>query len=127
LNVVDSSGWLEYFADGLNADFFDEPLQEPDALVVPAITIYEVFKSVLRQRGEDLALRVAAQMHLGKVVDLDADLAMSAAKLSVNLGLPMADSIIMATALAHRATVWTQDSDFEGLEGVRYVPAGRRA
>ena len=123
MNVVDSSGWLEYFADGPNAGFFAEPLVEPDKLVVPVITVYEVFKSVLRQRGEDKALRAVAQMHKGQVVDLDAGLAMTAAKLSLDLKLPMADSIILATARARRAEVWTQDGDFEGIDGVRYVRA----
>ena len=124
MNVVDSSGWLEYFADGPNADFFEEALRDSDALCVPAITVYEVFKVVLRQRGEDKALRVVAHMHRGRLVDLDADLSMSAARLSLHLGLPMADSIILATARAHHATLWTQDADFEGLEDVRYTPAG---
>jgi predicted nucleic acid-binding protein len=121
MNVVDSSGWLEYFADGPNADFFASAVENSSDLVVPSISIYEVFKRVLQQRGEGDALQVAAIMHQGQVVDLDAALALSAAKTSVELGLPMADSIILATAWAFEATLWTQDVDFEGMDGVQYI------
>jgi predicted nucleic acid-binding protein len=120
LHVVDSSGWLEYFADGPNADFFAAALEEPDALVVPAVSLYEVFKRVLQQRSEDLALRAVAQMRQGRVVDLDTALALHAARLSVAHRLPMADSMILATARRHDAVLWTQDADFDGIEGVRY-------
>ncbi len=126
LHVVDSSGWLEYFADGPNADFFAAALEEPGGLVVPAVSLYEVFKRVLQQRSEDEALRAAAQMRQGRVVELDAALALSAARLSVEHRLPMADSMILATARQYDATLWTQDADFEGIEGVRYraTPSG---
>ncbi len=103
MNVVDSSGWLEYFADGPNADDFAPPLEDRAALIVPSISIYEVFKVVLRQRGEDSALQAAALMQQGTVVDLAASLAMVAAKTSLELSLPMADSIILATARFHNA------------------------
>ena len=121
MNVVDSSGWLEYFGDGANADFFAEPLADPAALVVPAISIFEVFKRVLAQRGEVSALQAAALMQQGQVQPLDASLAMLAARLSHELKLPMADSIMLATARQLDALLWTQDADFAGLPGVRYV------
>jgi len=125
LNVVDSSGWLEYFADGPNAEAFAEPLAQPEELVVPAISIFEVFKRVLQQRDETAALQAAALMQQGRVIALDSSLAMSAAKLSVDRALPMADSIILATAREFGATLWTQDTDFEGIEDVRFFPAAK--
>lgn len=121
MNVVDSSGWLEYFADGPNTDFFAPAVHNTAALVVPAISIYEVFKRVLQQRGEDEALQAIAAMAQGQVVDLDMTLALSAAKISAEQGLPMADSIILATARAYEAILWTQDANFEDIEGVEYV------
>lgn len=121
MNVVDSSGWLEYFADGLNADFFAPAVENVAELVVPSISIYEVFKRVLQQRDEGDALQAVAVMQQGTVVDLDAAIALNAAKLSVGLRLPMADSVMLATARAHDATLWTQDSDFRAFEGVQYV------
>ena len=121
MNVVDSSGWLEYFADGPNADFFAPAVEQMSELIVPTISVYEVFKRVLQQRGESDAIQAVAVMQQGATADLDAGLAMSAAKLSVDLGLPMADSVILATARAHSATLWTQDADFAGMEGVQYV------
>lgn len=121
-NVVDSSGWIEYFADGPNADFFEAAIEDASALVVPSISIYEVFKRLLAEpNGEEAALRVVATMQRGCVVDLDAELALNAAKTSWETKLPMADSIILSTARTHRATVWTQDRDFEGMAGVEYV------
>lgn len=122
MNLVDSSGWLEFLADGPNADQFAEPLKDPTTLVVPSITIYEVFKVVLRQRGEDAALQAAALMQQGMVVELSPSLAMVAAKTSVELALPMADSIILTSARLHRATLWTQDQHFQGVGGVRFLP-----
>ena len=124
MNVVDSSAWLEYFADGPNAEAFAEPLRDVAALVVPAITIYEVFKVVCRQRGEDAALQAAALMQQGTVVELSASLAMSAAKTSLDLKLPMADSIILVTARLHNALLWTQDEHFRDVDGVRFFPKG---
>lgn len=121
MNLVDSSGWLEYLADGANAEFFAPPIEDVGRLIVPTIGLLEVFKRVLQQRSENEALRAIALMRQGKVIDLDADLALSAAKLGREHRLPLADSIILATARKFRATVWTQDSDFEGLEGVRYA------
>jgi predicted nucleic acid-binding protein len=124
MNIVDSSGWLEYFADGPNAEHFAGPLRDVAGLIVPAITLYEVFKVVCRQRGEDAALQAIALMQQGEVVELNASLALLAAKVSLELKLPMADSIILATARSHEAALWTQDVDFADLEGVRYFPKG---
>jgi toxin FitB len=121
MNLVDSSGWLEYFADGLNAKFFATPLKKIDELVVPTISIYEVFKSVIRQRGDSAGLQAVAVMKQGQVIDLTTDISMIAAKLSLTHNIPMADSIILATGRFHQATVWTQDADFKGLEGVEYI------
>ncbi len=120
MNVVDSSAWLEFFADGPNAAEFADPLGERDSLIVPTITIYEVFKVVCRQRGEDAALQTAALMQQGRVVELTPSLAMVAARTSLELGLPMADSIILATARLYDALLWTQDEHFRGLHDVRY-------
>ncbi len=125
MNVVDSSGWLEYFADGPNASFFAPPVEDLELLVVPTISLYEVFKRVLQQTDESAALQAVAVMRQGRVVDLTQVLALKAATISAQLGLPMADSIILATARAHEATVWTQDADFENLEGVRYTPKSK--
>ena len=122
MNVVDSSGWLEYFADGPNAAVFARPIQATSTLIVPSISLFEVFKRVMTQRGEDTALEAVAMMRQGRVVPLDDALALDAARLSVEHRLPMADSIILATARAHRATLWTQDADFENVNSVRYLP-----
>lgn len=120
MNVVDSSGWLEYFADGTNADFFSEAIESTADLIVPVATLYEVFKRVLLQRGEGNALQAIALMQQGRIVDLTASLALAGARLSTENRLPMADSLILATARAHDAVLWTQDSDFEDMPGVRF-------
>ena len=127
MNVVDSSGWIEYLAAGPNADYFAEPLGNTEELVVPSISILEVYRYVLRERGREAALTAAASMRQGKVIDLDAGLALEAAELGVANQLPMADSIIYATAQAHQATLWTQDADFEELAGVRFIAKRRGA
>ena len=121
MNVVDSSGWLEYFADGPNAAFFAPPIEATRELLVPTLSLYEVFKRVLQQRGEEQALQAVALMQQGQVVDLTAAIALSAAKASIERRLPMADSIMLATARAHGAVFWTQDADFDGVDGVKYV------
>ncbi len=127
MNVVDSSAWLEYFADGPNATVFAPPIQATAELVVPSITLLEVFKRVYQQRGEGPALQAIALMQQGRVIDLDAPLALAAAKLGADSKLPLADSVVLATARQLEATLWTQDSDFEGLEGVRYRAKPRNA
>lgn len=117
-NVVDSSGWLEYFADSDRADFFAPAIEDTEHLLVPMISIYEVFKKVLRERGENDALQVASLMQAGRVIDLDGELALEAARHA----LPLADSLIYATSLRHGATLWTQDEHFKDLPQVRYYP-----
>lgn len=120
MNVVDSSAWLEYFAAGSNAAKFAKPIEKVRELIVPTISIFEVFKKVLGQAGEEPALQVVALMQQGKVVDLDLPISLLAAKLSLELKIPMADSIMLATARNYNATLWTQDSDFVGIKGVKY-------
>lgn len=121
MNVVDSSGWLEYFADAPNADFFAPAIEATEKLLVPAICVAEVFKRILQQRGEDAALQAAALMRQGTVIDLDFSLALASAKLGHELKLPLADSVVLATARFRDATLYTQDADFEGIDGVRYI------
>jgi len=121
MNVVDSSGWLEYFAGGENAAFFSDPIEATSALVVPTLSLYEVFKRILQQRGEGDALRAVAVMQQGRVVELTPTLAVASARLSLDLALPMADSVMLASARAFDAILWTQDADFEQLAGVRYI------
>ena len=120
MNLVDSCGWLEYFADGSNADFFAPLIEDTANLLVPSICVLEVFKRILQQRDEGSALQYAALMQQGHVVDLDAMIALKAARLSLDLNLPIADSVVLATAQAYNAVLWSQDADFEGVEGVRY-------
>ncbi|WP_305042894.1 type II toxin-antitoxin system VapC family toxin [Geoalkalibacter sp.] len=122
MNVVDSSAWLEYLADGPNAENFSAPLHDLSSLIVPVITLYEVFRVVCRQRGEDLALKAMALMQQGRVVELGPALALEGARLGLELRLPLADSIILATARQHQALIWTQDEHFSGLPDVRYFP-----
>jgi len=122
MNIVDSSGWLAYFADEPNAKHFITPLKDTASLVIPSVTIYEVFKVVLRETSENEALQAAAAMQRGRVVDLTAMLAIAASKLSLEHGIPMADSIIFASAKAFDAVIWTQDSDFKNIAGVKYFP-----
>lgn len=121
MNLVDSSGWLEFFGDGPNASFFAAPLENVDELVVPTISIFEVFKSVLRQRDESSGLQAVALMKQGQVVDLTTHISMKAAKLSLEHKIPMADSIILATGRFYQAIVWTQDTDFKGLKDIKFI------
>lgn len=125
MNVVDSSGWLEYLAEAPNADFFAPAIENTAELIVPSISIYEVFKRVCQQRDETAALRATALMMQAQVVNLDILIALSAAKISIALSLPMADSVILATARAFGATLWTQDEHFKKMEGVRYTAKKR--
>ena len=120
MNVVDSSAWLEYFADGSNAGFFAPAIEATEKLIVPSIVLLEVFKRLLQQRSEGEALQAAATLQQGKVVDLDSAVALLAAKIGVTIKLPLADSVILATARRFDATIWTQDEDFDGLPGVKY-------
>ncbi|MDA0241978.1 MAG: type II toxin-antitoxin system VapC family toxin [Chloroflexi bacterium] len=122
MNVVDSSGWLEYFANTPNASFFAPAIEDTANLLVPAISLYEVFKRVLQQSGEDNALKAVADMMQGQVIELDAKLSIYAAKLSAELKIPMADSIMLATARTYQAVLWTQDADFANIPDVQYQP-----
>jgi predicted nucleic acid-binding protein len=120
-NVVDSSGWIEFFAGAPNASFFAAAIEDVGRLIVPSITILEVFKRVMMARGQAQALIAAAHMQQGRVVDLDQLLAVEAARLGIELKLPLADSVVLATARRYGATLWTQDADFENIAGVRFI------
>ena len=122
MNIVDSSGWLAYFADEPNAKHFLTPLSDSTLLVVPTVLIYEVCKVILRESGENEALQAIVAMQKGTVVELNAQLAIAASKLSLEHNLPMADSIILATAQQFKAILWTQDSDFKNINNVKYFP-----
>ena len=121
MNIVDSSGWLEYFAEGSNADFFAPAIEDTMNLLVPVICIYEVFKKLLVQSGVNEAQVHVSDMKQGKIIEIDESLALSAAKLSADLKLPMADSLILATTRANNAVLWTQDEHFKDLDGVKYI------
>ncbi len=127
MNVIDSSAWLSYLAGDNNAAGFAAPIESLENLLVPSITLTEVFKSIMRQRGEDAALQVVAHMQQGKVVALDSALAIDAAVVGLKYKLPLADSIIYATANRFSAVVWTQDADFKELPDVKYFEASKRA
>jgi len=120
MNVVDSSAWLEYLAAGPNAAFFADAIENVAELVVPTISIYEVFKRIMQQRSENEALQVVAVMQQGRVSEMDSTVALSAARISLDHQLPMADSVMLATARLNKATFWTQDAHFEGLPDVKY-------
>ena len=120
MNCVDSCGWLEYFADGTAASFYAKAIEDPDSLVVPTVVLLEVFKRIAQQRDDATALQAAAAMQQGRVVDLGAAIALAAAALGLRHGLPLADSVILATARAADAVVWTQDAHFRDLPGVRF-------
>ena len=122
MNVVDSSAWLEYFADGANARHFAQAVEDRVSLLVPSIVVYEVFKRLFLTSGENKALLAAAQMKQGRVIRIDEDLAIQAALLSCRYKLPMADSLILACARQENATVWTQDEHFLDIPGVRFFP-----
>ena len=122
MNIIDSSGWLEYFTDGPRANFFAEAITSanPENIIVPAIVIYEVFKKILHEKDEFTALQVVAQLKRYHIVSFDEDIAMSAAKISESYKIPMADSIIYATAKKYDAWIWTKDDDFKNLPKVKY-------
>ena len=122
MNVVNSSAWLSFFAGDANAGVFSTPIENIEKLIVPSITITEVFKYIFRQRGEDLALQAIAHMEQGRVVSLGSSLAIDAARYGIDYKLPLADSIIYATGQKFSALIWTQDIDFKTLEGVKYYP-----
>jgi len=121
MNILDSSGWLSFFSGDENAGTFATVIKDTDHLLVPTICLYEVFKRVYSQRGDEEALKVSGVMSLGKVEELTAEITINAAIISVENKLAMADSVILATARANQATLWTQDKDFSGFEGVEYI------
>jgi predicted nucleic acid-binding protein len=121
MNVVDSSGWVEYFANGVNAKFFTPPVQDLDNLLVPSICLYEVFKRLTLDLGEENALQAVGTMSYGHIIELDRKIAIDAARISIELKLAMADSIILAIAHEYDAILWTQDAHFKGMEGVKYI------
>jgi toxin FitB len=121
MNVVASSGWLEYFGEGKNANFFAPLIEDIENLIVPTICIYEVFKRMISLRNEQEALRAVGVMSLGKLIEFNRQLAMNAAKISIDFKLALADSIILATAHANDAILWTQDEHFKNLENVKYI------
>lgn len=120
MNLVDSSGWLEYFADGKNAEHFAPAINNTDKLIVSTMNIYEVYKKVISERDEDNALQAIAMMQQAKVIEITSSIAAQAAKTSYIFKLPMADCLIYITARNHNAIIWTQDADFKDLEGVEY-------
>lgn len=120
MNIVDSSAWLEYFANTKYARHFEKVIEDIKSLIVPSISLYEVFKKVLSEKDENTAIQIIAHMKVGKVVDFDLPIALSAARISSEYKLPMADSIILATARKYGATIWTLDEDFKDIEGVKY-------
>jgi len=122
MNVIDSSAWLSYFAGDTNSGYFAKPIETLDELLIPSITITEVFKNILRQKGEEPALLAVAHMEQGTVVPLDKELSVNAAYYGVKHGLPLADSIVYATAQKFSAVLWTQDSDFKDLKNVKFYP-----
>lgn len=121
MNVVDSSGWLEYFGKAENSHRFAPVIQKTDLLIVPTISMYEVYKKIAVQRDEEEALSAIGWMSTGKITELSQELVLSAAVLSIEHKLPMTDSMTLATARAYDATLWTQDEHFKDLEGVRYI------
>jgi toxin FitB len=121
MNVVDSSGWVEYFTNGETAHFFISPIRDLENLLVPSICIYEVFKRLITDIGEESALQAVGIMSYGREVELDRKIAIDAAQISLGLKLAMANSIILATARTHDATLWTQDAHFKDIGGVKYI------
>lgn len=121
MNIIDSSCWLEYFAGTEAGEWVSGAVEALDNLYVPTITLFEVFKKLLIEKDEDSALLAVAHMKQGKTIELDAHLAISAARIGRELGLPLADSIIYASALKFHCQLWTQDKHFQGLAGVNYL------
>jgi predicted nucleic acid-binding protein len=117
LIAVDSSGWLEYFTDGPHADAFAAHLLRPKQVVTSVISLYEVYKWLKRERSEQEALHAVAAMKRTLVVEVSEEIGLTAGDLSLEFGLAMADALILATARKHGATLYTTDSDFEGVPG----------
>jgi uncharacterized protein with PIN domain len=120
MNLVDSSAWLAYLADEKNAEYFAGAIEDTELLIVPTVCIYEVFKVILRERGEDDALQALTAMEQGRVIDLTSELAIEAAAMGHEERLAFADSIIYAVDKKHNALIWTQDAHFSGKTNVRF-------
>lgn len=120
MNLVDTSGWIEYFFAGSNLLYFTKPIEDVKNLIVPVICLYEVFKKVNLVGDEANALQAVTQMKQGLVVNITEDIALQAALISIKHKIPMADSLIYATAQTYKAIVWTQDEDFKNLPDVNY-------
>lgn len=123
MNLVDSSGWLEYFVDGKNAGKFAAAIEDTEKLIVSTLNIYEVYKKVIAERDEDAALEAVAMMQQAKVIEVTSSIAIQAAKFSYIFKIPLADSIIYITSIENNAVVWTQDADLKEMEGVEYFPS----
>lgn len=121
MNVVDSSGWIEYFTRGENSQFFIPPVRDLDNLLVPSVCFYEVFKRLLLDLDEDAALLAVGWMSQGREIILDRKIALEAAHIARETKLTMADGIILASARANNTTLWTQDAHFKDVEGVKYI------
>jgi toxin FitB len=121
MNVIDSSGWIEYFTDNINADFFAPVIEDVENLLIPSICIYEVFKRLVIDLGEESALQAVAVMSQGQIIELSRKTAIDAAKISLDRKLAMADSLILATTFEYNATLWTQDAHFKDIESVNYT------
>jgi predicted nucleic acid-binding protein len=126
MNIVDSSGWLEYLSDGPNASAFEKTLMNTEDLVVPTLCLFEVYKVVLCEHGENDALQAVALMRQARTLDLTTEIALLAARLSLEFKIPAADSIILATGRLCEATIWTQDEHFKNIKGAKYIPTARK-
>ena len=120
MNVVDSSGWVEYFQDSPQADLFAMAIEKRDQLLVPTIALFEVHKVLSRSLAADLVDRCLDVMRLGRVLDFTDARAVAASRVSRQHRLALADAAMYSMALEHRATFWTQDIDYDGLGSVRY-------
>ena len=121
--VVDSCGWVERFAGSPLGELYGAAMQDPGEMLVPAVCLTEVFRLLAREAGEPAALVGSGVMQQARVVALDAELAIGAARAGQAFRLPLADSVVYATAQAHGAEVWTHDEHFRGLPGVRFLEA----
>jgi predicted nucleic acid-binding protein len=125
MNIVDSSCWIEYLMDTDIGVQVASVIEDAAELMVPTITIYEVYKKLLAEKDEEYALNVVSYMQTGTVMELTAGLSLSAAQISRTYKLPMADSIIYATSLYRQATIWTSDKHFKDMPDIRYFPKSR--
>jgi predicted nucleic acid-binding protein len=121
MNLVDSSGWLEYFIEGINAEEFSKVIENTDKLIVTPINIYEVYKKISQEKNIETAFLAIGAMNQGKIINIDNEIALNAAQLSIEFKLAMADSLILSCAYYSNAILWTQDSDFKDIPGVKFI------